>query len=392
MKTGKTFLMAFDSILKNKMRSFLTMLGILIGVMAVITLVSVMDGVTGEVTDIFENMGTNIVTVNITGRGGNRSVTPEDFYSLTEEHPDLISMISPSVTVSGTVRARYATDTLKSSVKGVSEDYQEIGKIETQNGRFLSYIDIAARNKICVVGSYLNSEIFNNNAVGQTVKINNEIFEIVGVLKEISDSSEGTSDDSIYIPYTSALKLNNSSVVTSYSIAAANDNVVEKAVDVIKEMLLDIFEYEDFYSVISMKELLSQFNSIIDTLKAALVCIAGISLLVGGVGIMNIMLVSVTERTREIGIRKSLGAKRRDILSQFVIEAGVISSLGGLIGILLGAALSFIAGKALSLTITPTFSAVFVAFSVSVAIGIIFGFLPAKKAAKLNPIDALRYE
>ncbi len=392
MKFGKTFLMAFDSILKNKMRSFLTMLGIMIGVMAVITLVSVMDGVTGQVTDIFENLGTNTITVSITGRGGNRSVDPEDFYALAKENPELISMISPSVQVLGTVRARYSSDTLSSSVRGVSEDYQEIGKIETQNGRFLRYVDIAARNKTCVVGSYLNSEIFNNNAVGQTIKINNEIFEIVGVLKEASDSSEGSSDDVIYIPYTSALKLNSSSSVTSYSISALNDEVVEEAVEAIENLLLDKFEDEDFYTVTSMKELLSQFNSIIDTMKTALVCIAGISLLVGGVGIMNIMLVSVTERTREIGIRKSLGAKRRNIQTQFVIEAGVISSLGGIIGIILGALLSSVTGNALGITIVPAASAILLAFSVSVAIGVIFGFLPAKKAAKLNPIDALRYE
>lgn len=394
MRFAKTFQLALSSIVSNKMRSFLTMLGIIIGVGAVIILVSVMDGVTGQVTDMFESLGTNTITVNVMSRGGTRQITPDDMYELVEKNQKLFSYVSPTVSIMGaTVKSKTSADPLDSTtVTGVSEDYMSISKKELQNGRFLQFVDVDKMLKNCVVGSYVAKELFNGNAVGQTLKINGSPFKIVGVLEESADSEEGTADDCVYIPYTNAAKISWVRSINNYVLAAKTDDEVDRAVFALKQMLNKVMGNSNFFSVTAMKEILEEMDSITGTLKTALVCIAGISLLVGGIGIMNIMLVTVTERTREIGIRKSLGAKRRNILTQFVVEAGVVSALGGIIGIVFGAVVSYFAGRLLEITVTPSAGAVALAFGVSVAIGLIFGYLPASKASKLNPIDALRFE
>ena len=224
------------------------------------------------------------------------------------------------------------------------------------------------------------------------MKINGEPYTIVGVLEEKADSEEGSSDQCIYIPYTNASKMSWNSTIGSYTIMAADTNRITEAKTILEQTLTKILGSSDFYNIISTKEILDEMTTITNTMKMALVCIAGISLLVGGIGIMNIMLVSVTERTKEIGIRKSLGAKKKHIMQQFVFEAGTVSGIGGVIGIVVGILLSSAAGKLLDITVTPSVSAIVVAFTVSVAIGVIFGFLPAKNAANLNPIDALRFE
>lgn len=394
MKFTKSMQLAMSSIVANKMRSFLTMLGIIIGVAAVIILVSVMDGVTGQVTDIFESLGTNTISVTIIPRGSNRTVDADDLYDLMEENPDLYSHVSPRVTLSGNVKSRSSTEALTTtSVTGVSEQYFDMSSLNLSAGRFLQFIDVEKKLKVCIVGSYVAKNEFGKlDCTGETLKINGTPFTIVGVLEEKADSEESSTDDCVYIPYTVATKMSMSSVVTSYAVSARNDEVVDQATAMIKSKLADVLGSDDSFIVISMKEILEQMETITKTLEAALVCIAGISLLVGGIGIMNIMLVSVTERTREIGIRKSLGAKRKNIMQQFVIEAGTISGFGGIIGIIFGAVVAFFAGQLLNITVTPSAGAVAVAFGVSVTIGILFGFLPASKASKLNPIDALRSE
>lgn len=396
MKIRKSFGLAIGSILSNKMRSLLTMLGIIIGVAAVIILVSIMDGVTGQVTDVFESMGTNNIMVNIVPRGGNRIVEADDMYELKEKHSDIMEYISPSVSVSRcSVKSRSSTDALSStSVTGVSEDYDQIGSLEIQSGRFLQYNDVDNMRKVAVIGTYVANELYGgaNQSIGQTIKLNGQPYTVVGVLEEKADSNEGGSDDCVYIPYTNATKMSWSSVITSYIVSAKSEDTVNDCVLLIKDALYSILQNSDFYTVTAMLEVLDEVSSITGTMKMALVCIAGISLLVGGIGIMNIMLVSVSERTKEIGIRKSLGAKKKNIMQQFVIEAATVSGIGGIIGIILGAIVSIAAGKLLQITVTPSFNAVALAFGVSVAIGILFGYLPANKAAKLNPIDALRFE
>ena len=393
MKFTKTVQLAFGSIMSNKLRSLLTMLGIIIGVGAVIILVSIMDGITGQVTDAFESFGMNNITVSMTSRGSTRYIEPEDMYEIIDEHPEFFTYCTPNVSMRATIKTKSSSDSEYASITGIDETYDKINQLETEQGRFLQFIDIEKQLKVCVIGTYYEQEYYGRGkALGETLKINGEPFTIIGVLEEKADSSENSSDQCIYIPYTVASKMSQNRFISSYTVTLADANKLDEAKAILESKLTKILGSSDFYNIIATQEILEELNKIIGTMKAALVCIAGISLLVGGIGIMNIMLVTVTERTKEIGIRKSLGAKKKNILSQFVVEAATISGVGGILGILFGATVSFVAGKLLNITIIPSLFAVALAFSVSVAIGIIFGFLPAKNAANLNPIDALRFE
>ncbi len=389
MGVYQAFKLALKSLAGSKMRAFLTMLGIIIGVGSVIILVSLMQGMTGEMTSMFEDMGTNTLTVSIFGRGSSRSVDVDDMYDLYEENDALFLSMSPTVQVQGSVKVD--SETYSSTVSGVSEDYASISKLDLEEGRFLSYTDMENRSKIAVVGSYLNGSVYGGRAVGQTIKINGNAYSIVGVLAEQDDSSEGSSDDCIYIPYTTASKLS-FGAISSYTFATRDVSLNSAATTVLDNMLYEVFQSDDYYNIGDMQEIVDSMEEMTSMMTMVLVGIAGISLLVGGIGIMNIMLVSVTERTREIGIRKSLGAKKRDVMRQFVIEAGTTSALGGLIGIVLGIAVATALGKAIGINAEPSISAVGLSFGVSVFIGVFFGFMPANKAAKLNPIDALRHD
>lgn len=394
MGIGKSFSMAISSIINNKMRSFLTMLGIIIGIMAVIVLVSVMNGLTGEVTDMFNEIGTTSITVSIQPRSI-KKLDPDDMFDWADQNSELFSQVSPNVTLSGTVKTSSSgDDSIMTSCKGVSENYIDMKDMTVAFGRFLQYIDCEREMKTCVIGTYQALYFFNSasGALNQELKINGVPYKIVGVLEETEDSTESSGDDVIYIPYTTAMKASGSTVVSSYTVMATSEDMVTPAVNSIKTLLNDKIGDSDYYTVTSMLSMIDTMTDIMNKMSMVLVAIAGISLLVGGIGIMNIMLVSVTERTREIGIRKSLGAKHKHIMTQFVMEAATVSCLGGIIGIILGSTLAILAGKLLGMSTNPSIGAIGVAFGVSVAIGIAFGFLPARKAAQLNPIDALRYD
>lgn len=393
MKFSKTIGLAISSIRSNKMRSFLTMLGIIIGVAAVIILVSIMDGITGQVSDIFEGFGTNNITVSITSRGSTRYVEPDNLYELIDENRDLFSYCSPKVTATANIKSPSSSESTFSSVTGVDETYDEIDRLNTSEGRFLQFVDIDKMLKVCVIGTYYEQEYYGNGkAIGEKIKLNGEPYTIVGVLEEQGDSSEGSADQCIYIPYTNASKMSRNSSIGMYVVSMKDTDHIDASKAILEKKLTEILGSSDFYNIIATQEILDEMNSIMDTLTGALILIAGISLLVGGIGIMNIMLVSVTERTKEIGIRKSLGAKKKHIMQQFVIEAGTVSGIGGVIGIIVGGIAAYIIGIIMDITIIPSVAAIIIAFSVSVGIGIIFGFLPAKNAAALNPIDALRFE
>ena len=397
MNVMESFKMAVGNIRTSKMRSFLTMLGIIIGVAAVIVIVGMGNGMEIYMTEQFESMGTNTLTVSIYGRGTGRTVTDEDMYDIVERNSDALELLSPTVTMQSP--AKIGTDTINStSITGVSEDYFTIKDYDVAMGRGLQYVDMLKRSRVCVVGTYLNQEYFGGNALGQTVKIGGTPFTVVGVLNEIGDSTEYSSDNAIFVPYTTAARLSNMGTISSYTVTVTDVNNSTWSKGVLEKELFDIFEDDNAYTVISMAEILDLMTQMLDVMITVLAAIAAISLVVGGIGIMNIMLVSVSERTREIGVRKALGAKERYIMSQFVIEAATTSAIGGAVGIAFGQALSSLATAIIvaaldtDLAVTPSMGSIALAVGISVAIGILFGYLPAKKAARLNPIDALRHD
>ena len=387
----QSFKLAMKSIWSNKMRSFLTMLGIIIGVASVIILVSLVNAYMSYMTDSFSSMGTNQITVNMINLSS-RSVSDEKMYEFYSEQGEVFDEISPMVSISGAIK--HGNDSMTStSITGVSEAYLSIKGWELQYGRNLQYGDMTGRHKVCVIGTYVADELYGSaeNAYGETLKINGYAFTIVGVAAQQEDEmEEGGTDDFVWMPYTRAVKMARNSNINNYVFTVSDLSQATAAKSQIESFLYERFKDEDLYTVTAMSEMLDELNSMIAMVSAGLGGIAGISLLVAGVGVMNIMLVSVTERTREIGIRKALGARKSVIMQQFVIEAAVTSSLGGIIGIILGSIVTSAVGKLAELSATPTPAAVLVSFGVSVGIGLLFGYMPANRAAGLNPIDALR--
>lgn len=392
MNIKQSLTLALKSLMSSKLRSFLTMLGIIIGVASVIILVSLVDGMNRNIVKNFESMGSNLITITITGRGGNRTVTADQIQKLADDNKDSIKAISPTINLSN-ITAKYQNDNLTTTCIGTNELYTDISNVPVASGRYIQYTDVEQRQKVCVIGSYIASELFSGvNPIGKELKINGGGYTIVGVAQEKASSAQSSQDDRVYIPYTVARYITPNSFIGSYVISAATKDTMTKAQAIVENYLYSIYNDENAYRTMNQADQLSKANDITGKMSLILVGIAGISLLVGGIGIMNIMLVSVTERTREIGIRKSIGATPWDIMSQFVVEAITTSSIGGVLGIVLGVAVAFVLGAAMQLDTSPSFMAIFIAFSVSAAIGITFGYFPAKKASRLNPIDALRYE
>lgn len=390
MNIGQAFRLSIKSIVSNKMRSFLTMLGMIIGVGSVITLIGLMQGVTNYTLGQFSDLGTNTITVNVTNTS-TRNVKVDEMYQIVEDNPELFDAVTPLV--SGSYKVKNGSESKDTAVMGVGEDYFDISSLKVKKGRFIQYSDIATRNNSCVIGTYVSDELYDGKAkIGDTIKINGQLYNIVGIQKEKEDSKKGSADDRIYIPYSNAARMAGISNIGAFTFAAVDTDKVVEAEKLLKEYLYKKMKDEDLYQTSSLTQLLDMVEKMMGMMSAALSGIAGISLLVAGIGIMNIMLVSVVERTKEIGIRKSLGAKKRDIMWQFVIEAAMISSLGGIVGIGIGAFATVQLGKAFGMAASPTLNAILLAFGVSAAIGIGFGYAPASKAAKLNPIDALRSE
>lgn len=393
MSIKQAFILAVKSLSASKMRSFLTMLGIIVGVAAVIVLVSLVDGLKAQIVGQFESMGTNLISVSIPGRGGNRNVSPDDVMEFSIENSDVIAYVSPVVNVSN-LTVKNGSQSVATTATGTNEFYPEIKGLEVEHGRFLEYVDVERRQKSCVIGTYIAKELYGNPqaALGNQLKVNGISYTVVGVLEEVQDSDEDGADDIVYLPYTLATGLSWNGRISSYAFSATEKELVGEAENRITNYLYSVFSDTNAYRIINQSEILEIVDDITGTITTVLVGIAAISLLVGGIGIMNIMLVSVTERTREIGIRKSLGATPWDIMSQFVVEAATTSSFGGILGIALGIGAAIFAGKLMDLPAKPSLGAVAIAFSVSVGIGMIFGYFPAKKASRMSPIDALRYD
>ncbi|MTI47061.1 ABC transporter permease [Sporosalibacterium faouarense] len=391
MKWLESVFMALKSIGSNKVRSALTMLGIIIGVSSVITMVSLVQGSTREVTDQFKSMGTNNITVSIMTWGSTRSVDPEDMVELADDNIDIIEGLAPLVNSGGTVKV--GRDNISTRVQGTNKAYGVINNHNVTQGRFINVLDTERRLKVALIGSYVANELFNGkNPLGETIKIDGQPFTVVGLLKEKAGGAQHSDDDVIIIPYTTALRLTRAESVDTYFVQAKNAETVDVAIEKLESFLLETLKDPNFFSVYNQAEFLENLKEVQGTLTLMLGGIAGISLLVGGIGIMNIMLVSVTERTKEIGIRKALGAKRRNILQQFLIESVVVSSIGGILGILSGIGIAKLIGNFMKINASPSLFIIMLSFSFSAVIGVFFGLYPANKASKLNPIQALRVE
>ena len=386
----QAFSLAIGSLLSSKMRSLLTMLGIIIGVASVIILVSLVGAFSGTLSDTLESMGTNLITVSVTGKGSTATLSATQMMNFAAENDDVISYATPVVMVQATVKNE--SSNTKTTVYGVNECYEYIKDLPVEFGRFIGYSDVENRQRACVIGSYINKELYNGEGLGKLIKINGISYTVVGILPQKQSSAAGSTDDQAIVPYTTATSLSGNAKINSYSFSSATNDTASQAMQRIKEYMFGIFRDEDAYRVLNMAEILDAVNEMMGQLSMVLVGIAAISLLVGGIGIMNIMLVSVTERTREIGIRKALGGKRRDIMRQFIIEAGTTSAIGGVIGIIIGCAAAQLFCNLIGLKGGFSVNAIVIAFSVSVAIGVFFGYFPAAKASKLNPIDALKFD
>lgn len=371
----------------NKMRALLTMLGIIIGVSSVITLVSIGQGSSQSVSESINDLGTNLLTVNISNT--DIPFTLDDVDKVKEI--DGVKNVSP--VLSGRVTLKNGKTTSTVSFTGSNASYEDVRNLSISNGRFITDIDMDYRQKVVVLGSDTATTLFGReNPVDQKVLVNGESYRVVGVLASKGGSMGQNSDDTVIIPFSTAQRLLGTTHITQFYAQADSQDTINRTMLMIERNLYEVFGDADSYSVANQQDVMDTMSSVNDTMTMLLGGIASISLLVGGIGIMNIMFVSVTERTKEIGIRKSIGAKRKDILLQFLIEAIVLSALGGIIGVGLGLLATKIYTLATGSVAAYSLSVILASFLFSLAVGVIFGVFPANKASKLNPIQALRFE
>lgn len=407
MKISDLLSETYSSLTVNKVRTGLTMLGIVIGIGSVIAMVSIGQGAQSSIESSIQSIGSNLLIVTpgaqrgpgvqiSAGRGTAQTLKQEDADAIIKE-VGLAKAVAPEISRRYQVTAK-GTNT-NTQVVGTVSSYPTVRNVEVDSGTFISDQNVKSLSRVAVIGPTTRDDLFGADAdpIGQTIRINKVDFKIIGVTKAKGGSGFGSQDDMVFVPLSTAQRyLAGDTYVTSISIAAEDATSMSTIQQQVTDILLERHNIKDptqaDFSVINQADIVATASSVTGIFTILLGAIAGISLLVGGIGIMNMMLTTVTERTREIGLRKAIGAKKKDISTQFLAESIMLTFLGGLIGVLFGWAFAWLITTFASIATTVSTTSVMLAFGVSAAIGIIFGYYPARRAAKLNPIEALRYE
>ncbi|CCF12526.1 permease family protein [Brevibacillus laterosporus GI-9] len=391
------------SVTANKLRSFLTMLGIMIGVSAVIAMVAIGEGAKASVANQINGLGSNLLIISagqarqggISLGAGSLSLSLEDAVALQQK--DSIADVTPAV--STRAQLVYQNSNYLSSLEGTTEAFPQVRNVSLQEGRFFTSFEVSEQANVAVIGPEIVTNLFansNESPIGKTIEINRIPFTVVGILKSQGSSGMTNNDDKVMIPITTAMeRLGQSSIRTIYASATSADEMLQAQFDIQQTLRSQhklMPSQENDFTISSQSDILETAQSVTSVMTTLLSGIAAISLVVGGIGIMNIMLVSVTERTREIGIRKAIGATKTAIMQQFLIESVTLSILGGFIGIVLGVGVAWVVNKLGGVEIAITITPMLYAFLSSLLVGVVFGVYPAKKAAEMKPIDALRYE
>jgi len=408
MKVSDLFEETYSALTANKSRSFLTILGIVIGIGSVIAMISIGQGAKGTIESNIEALGSNLIMVMpgfqrstggyqvSSGRGSASTLTLEDANAIGQE-VTAIKAVAPELDGRYQVTAK-GTNT-NTQVLGATADYASVRNVAVEQGAFISEQSVQSAAKVAVLGPTTRDDLFgeNSNPIGQTIRIKGMEFKVIGILTAKGGTGFGSQDDRIFVPISTAQKfLAGSERVSTINVQAQDQNSMAPVQEQISSLLLSRHKISDpqlaDFSIMNQSDIISSASSITNTLTILLGSIAGISLIVGGIGIMNMMLTTVTERTREVGLRKAIGAKKSDISTQFLTEAVMLTFIGGVIGVFVGWLFSLAISKFGSINTSISLFSVILAFGVSAAIGIIFGYYPARRAAKLNPIEALRYE
>lgn len=381
--------MSWLNIIRNRLRSALTMLGIVIGVASIITLIALVQGATNNISTEVTKLGGNKIMINIFGTPLKQGLNQKDAEAI--RNLSNISGVSP--TISGSTTIVYGNNVLEDiTVEGKNEVYFSADPDLLESGRPVNVLDLLAKSQVAVIGSEIQKALFFGvNPLGEKLKINGTSYTIIGTLEESTGFSLGSTNETIIIPYTTALRNLGVKSISSLDVYLQNTSLADDTVIDIKGVLNQAFNYkEDAYTIFNMGDIIASFQSIMSMMSLLLAGIAAISLVVGGIGIMNMMLVSITERTTEIGLRKALGATPFAIQLQFLIESIFLSLMGGLTGLVLGVLLAHVLATFIGVDVSVSVSTSSLALGFSAAVGIVFGLMPARRASRLNPIDALR--